>query len=180
MSEEFKIGFTAGVFDLTHCGHLLMFQYCKKHCDYLIVAIQVDPSKYREGKEAPIETIFERFVRLESCKYVDKVIPYESEEDLESILNTVYYDLRFIGSDHQGRSFTGDSIRKDTHHFNPRDHQYSSTSLKERVVSGRKSSYRPKPEPKVENVGTEEDEHPLMRSEEKTALKLRKERKKRK
>lgn len=152
MGDDFKVGITAGVFDLTHSGHLLMFQYANKHCDYLIVCVQVDPSQYRAEKERPIETIYERFVRLESCKYVNKVIPYETEEDLEAILSTVSYDIRFVGSDHEGKSFTGDSIRKDTFHFNPRDHKYSSSSLKDRVVKGRKDIKRPIPAVKEDNT----------------------------
>lgn len=127
------IGLTAGVFDLLHAGHLIMFQYCKKNCDALIVAIQVDPSLYREGKKRPAETIYERYKRLKSCKFVDVIIPYETEEDLEIILQTEDYDVRFIGEDHEGKSFTGDWIRPETFHFNPRPHKKSSTELKERI-----------------------------------------------
>jgi glycerol-3-phosphate cytidylyltransferase len=145
MNDEDVIGITAGVFDLLHAGHLLMLDYAKQHCDYLIVCVQVDPSMYRAEKQRPTETIFERFVRLEACQYVDRVIPYETEEDLETILNTCQYDIRFIGEDHKGKSFTGDSIRPETFHFNPRSHNYSSTELKERVKKGRKEIKRPEP-----------------------------------
>lgn len=127
------IGITAGVFDLCHAGHLFMFKECTKDCDYLIVALQVDPSKYREGKNKPIETVWERFVRLESCSFVDKVIPYESENDLENILKSIPYSKRFIGEDHKGKSFTGDDIRPETFVWNKRDHNYSTTELRERI-----------------------------------------------
>ncbi len=134
--ETYRVGITAGVFDLLHSGHVLMMQYAKARCDYLIVAVQVDPSQHREGKEKPAETIYERFVRLSSCKWVDKVIPYETEEDLEAILSTTEYDIRFIGADHEGKTFTGDSIKPETFHFNPREHNYSSSNLKKRIREG--------------------------------------------
>lgn len=174
--SDFKVGITAGVFDLCHHQHLLMFKYAKERCDYLIVAVQVDPSKYREGKQPPIETIFERFVRLESCKYIDKVVPYETEEDLEDILRHYDYSIRFVGSDHQGHSFTGDTIKPDTIHYNPRDHKHSSSALKERVKKGRTPSLRPLPKEKPENVDPEDNEDNLSASAT-LAKRIRKERK---
>lgn len=145
------VGITAGVFDLLHAGHTLMFEYAKRNCDKLIVAVQVDPSLYREGKQRPIETIYERWVRLTSSKFVDEVIPYETEEDLENILRSTEYQVRFIGADHFGKSFTGDDIKPETFHFNPRDHLFSSTDLKERVKQGRKDVKRSKPKKKEDS-----------------------------
>lgn len=173
------IGITAGVFDLVHAGHIDMFAYAKRHCDFLVVCVQVDPSKYRAEKDTPVETVYERFVRLEGCKYVDKVIPYETEEDLENICRSVPYNIRFIGADHMGHSFTGDNIRQDTHHFNPREHQYSSSSLKRRIKEGRKETKRPEPVANAGNVPDEwdTDNEEGLRAETIIAKRLRKERK---
>ena len=124
---------TAGVFDLLHSGHLLMLDECSKKVDRLMVAIQVDPSKYREGKTPPVETILERTLRLNSTKYVDEVIVYETEEDLINICKTYPYDIRFIGADHEGKEFTAHDVRPETFEFNSRDHNYSSTELIKRI-----------------------------------------------
>ncbi len=140
--EKGSVGITCGIFDLCHAGHLMAFEWMRQRCDYLIVAVQVDASKYREGKQEPVETIFERTTRLKACKYVSEIIVYESEEDLETILSTVPYDTRFIGSDHESKSFTGDSIRVETHVFNPRPHKLSSTELRARIRKGRRHSFR--------------------------------------
>ncbi len=64
-----KIGFTCGSFDLTHAGHYLMFQDCKKHCDYLVVGIQSDPSLDRPEKNPPIQTVNERIIQVEACRW---------------------------------------------------------------------------------------------------------------
>ena len=129
-----NVGLTAGVFDLLHPGHLLMLEYCKKHCGYLVVALQTDPSKYRKDKRKPVETMYERYIRLMHCKYVDEVIPYDSEDDLRLLLTNEEYDVRFIGEDHKGHEFTGHDIRKETFHFNPRSHTLSSSSLRDRIL----------------------------------------------
>lgn len=153
-----KIGITAGVFDLLHLGHLVMLEYCKKYCDHLIVAVQVDPSQYREGKNKPIESVYERIVRLGSCKYVDSVLVYESEEDLETILKVTDYDIRFIGQDHQGQSFTADKVRPETFHFNPREHDYSSENLRKRIIKGERLSNKRKRKEEPDNVPEDIDE----------------------
>lgn len=173
------VGITAGVFDLCHVGHIMCFEYARQYCNKLIVCVQVDPSLYREGKNKPVETVFERYYRLKTCKYVDDVIPYETEEDLENILRTVQYDIRFIGDDHKGKSFTGDNIRPDTFHFNPRDHQFSTTSLRERVIKGRQTAKRPVPS----NSGKEHVSHigfENLRVDEEIATRTRKDRKNKK
>lgn len=172
------IGITAGVWDLFHVGHVLTMEYAKRHCNHLIVCVQVDPSKYREEKEQPIETVFERSVRLQGCRYIDEVLVYETEEDLESILSSMSYDVRFIGSDHQGHSFTGDNIRQDTFHFNPREHNYSSTSLKTRIRQGRKEVKRPVPSAKEFNIEDKDIKEEDLGAGDLLGYKIRKERKK--
>jgi glycerol-3-phosphate cytidylyltransferase len=176
---EQVVGITAGVFDLAHAGHLMCFEYARRHCTKLIVCVQVDPSLYREGKNKPVETVFERWYRLKSCKYVDEIIPYETEEDLENILRSIEYDIRFIGDDHKGKSFTGDSIRPDTFHFNPRDHKFSTTSLRERVRNGRPDSKRPLPISKDIDIHSDNFDfrNKDVRMDEEILTRIRKERK---
>ena len=92
-----KVGFTASTFDLLHAGHIAMLREAKTQCDYLICAIQVDPSVDREEKNKPVQTLVERYIQLSAVKYVDEIIPYQTEQDLEDILNTFKIDVRFIG-----------------------------------------------------------------------------------
>lgn len=132
------IGITASCFDLCHAGHLEMLKYCKKHCDYLIVMLQTDPSIDRpDTKRKPIETVFERYIRLKNCKWVDEIIPYDTEKDLENALKVLEYDIRFLGEEYENKNFTGRYIpgHLEKCHFNPRKHSFSSTNLIERIKS---------------------------------------------
>lgn len=122
-------GFTCGVLDLLHPGHLLMLKECKAQCDFLIVGLQINA---RPGKEKPIETFEERMIRLQSCKYVDKILNYDTEEDLYNLLKELRPDIRFLGDDHRGKSFTGDDLPIKVI-YNSRDHDYSSTNLRARI-----------------------------------------------
>lgn len=126
-----KVGITAGAFDLCHPGHLLFFGEAKKHCNHLIVMLHTDPTIDRPAKNKPIETSFERWVRLTSCRHVDEVIPYDTELDLENALKSLNWDVRFLGSDYVGKPFTADFLGKVK--FLERNCSYSSTSLRERV-----------------------------------------------
>ncbi len=125
-------GFTCGAMDLLHAGHVLMLKECREQCDYLIVGLQTDPTIDRPEKNKPIETLEERKIRLEGCKYVDEIVVYNTEKDLYELLQKIKPDIRFVGRDHQGKPFTGDNLPIRVI-FNSRDHKYSSTSLKERI-----------------------------------------------
>jgi len=127
--DKKEVGFTCGVFDLLHAGHLLMLKECSKQCDYLVVGLQENA---RSGKEQPIETYEERHIRLESCKFVDKIIPYNTEGDLYNLLVELHPDIRFLGADHKGLPFTGDDLDIKII-YNSRDHDYSSSNLRERI-----------------------------------------------
>lgn len=129
---EYEMGFTCGSFDLLHPGHLLMLKDCKKHCDFLVVGLQVDPSVDRPAKNKPIETLEERHLRLESCKYVDQIMIYRTEEDLLHMLKALRPDIRFIGVDHQDKEFTGHDLNIPIH-WNRRDHHHSSSGLRNRI-----------------------------------------------
>lgn len=95
-----KVGFVTGAFDLLHAGHIHLLKRAKKQCDYLIVGLHVDPSIERQGKNKPIESILERQIKLNACKWVDLTVIYEREEDLPIIGKYFKIDVRFLGSDY--------------------------------------------------------------------------------
>ena len=105
-----KVGFTCSTFDLCHAGHVTMLRECKQVCDYLIVGLQVDPSKDRESKNPPSQTLVERYVQLSAIKYVDEIVPYETEKDLEDILNMYRIDTRILGEEYREKDFTGKEL----------------------------------------------------------------------
>ena len=125
-------GFTCGALDLLHAGHLIMLKECKAQCDYLIVGLQTDPSIDRPEKHKPVETIEERMIRLQGCKYVDKIVVYETEKDLYNLLKELKPDIRFLGADHKGKPFTGDDLPIKII-WNSRNHNYSSSNLIQRI-----------------------------------------------
>jgi len=128
------IGFTCGAFDITHAGHYLMFKEIKKKCDYLVVGLQTDPSIDREYKNKPVQSVKERLIQLESCKYIDKVLTYTTEDDLIKLLKKLKPDVRFLGSDWKGKDFTGKDLPIKVV-FNKRDHNFSSSSLRAKIVN---------------------------------------------
>ena len=130
-----KIGFTCSTFDLFHAGHLLMLEEAKKQCDYLIVGLQTDPTIDRpKEKNKPVQSVFERFIQLEACKYVDKVIPYATEKELVDILLSYHIDVRILGEEYQEKDFTGMELGMEFY-FNNRRHSFSTTELRQRVVA---------------------------------------------
>tara|TARA_S200000501_G_C20730390_1_gene702544 strand:+ start:92 stop:514 length:423 start_codon:yes stop_codon:yes gene_type:complete len=131
-------GITFGSFDLCHYGHALMFEECKQHCDYLIVGVQSDPSIDRPEKNSPIQSHTERLGIVKSLKFVDEVIPYDSERDLIKILKKINPDIRILGADHKGKKFTGHELPIRCI-FNSRDHGYSTSELRKRVYESEKN-----------------------------------------
>lgn len=130
------VGFTCSTFDLLHSGHIAMLREAKEHCDYLICGIQVDPSLDRPEKNKPIQTIVERYMQLSAVTYVDEIIPYLTESDLDDILETYHIDTRILGDEYKNKDFTGKDICKRRGiqlYFNKRDHRFSSSGLRKRV-----------------------------------------------
>lgn len=130
------VGFTCSAFDLFHAGHVAMLAECKQHCDYLIVGLHVDPSKERQTKNKPVQSVYERYVQLNGCKYVDKIIPYETEQDLINLLAIEDIHVRFVGQEYVGTILTGEDIcerRQIRIHYNNRMHNYSSSELRSRM-----------------------------------------------
>jgi glycerol-3-phosphate cytidylyltransferase len=136
-SKTNKVGFTASSFDLLHGGHTLMLEEAKSVCDYLIVGLQTDPTINRPSKNRPVQTVVERYLQLRACKYVDEIIPYTTEQDLEDILSGMHIDIRILGVEYKDMDFTGRDICKKRGieiHFNTRDHRFSSSDLRRRVT----------------------------------------------
>lgn len=132
-----KIGIVASTFDLLHAGHVMMLREAKSQCDHLICALQVDPSVDRKEKNSPIQSIVERYIQLSAVKYVDEIVVYQTEKDLEDILELYPIDVRVLGEEYKDKDFTGREIckRRGIHiHFNKRDHRFSSSGLRKRVV----------------------------------------------
>ena len=128
-----KIGITASTFDLLHAGHIEMLREAKSVCDYLICALQIDPSIDRPEKNKPAQTIVERYTQLEAVKFVDEIIPYLHEKDLEDILEMRQINIRILGEEYRNKEFTGRDICKKRDielHFNKRDHRFSSSGLR--------------------------------------------------
>lgn len=130
-------GFTAGTFDLFNAGHVLMLEKVKDHCDYLVVGLQTDPTIDRpDTKNQPVQSVFERYLQLKACKYVDEVLVYQTEQDLEDILDTQPIDTRFVGMDHKDGFMTGEAICE-KHSIEivylDRGGRFSSSELRERV-----------------------------------------------
>jgi glycerol-3-phosphate cytidylyltransferase len=132
-----KIGIVASTFDLLHAGHIMMLREAKSQCDHLICALQVDPSVDRQEKNSPIQSIVERYIQLSVVKYVDEIVVYQTEKDLEDILELYPIDVRILGEEYKNMDFTGREICKKRGiriHFNKRDHRFSSSGLRKRVV----------------------------------------------
>ena len=131
-----KVGITASTFDLLHAGHISMLREAKTKCDHLICALQVDPSLDRPEKNKPVQTLVERYTQLAGVKYVDEIIPYQTEQDLEDILNMYPINIRIIGEEYKNGKFTGRAIcskRGIEIFYNKRDHRFSSSDLRKRV-----------------------------------------------
>ena len=133
------VGFTCSTFDLLHAGHILMLSEAKQVCDYLIVGLQIDPSIDRPHfKNAPVQSIVERYVQLSSVKYVDDIVVYQTEKDLEDLLMFLPITIRIIGEEYQNAEFTGKKICEDRNikmYYNQRKHRFSTTELRKRVTS---------------------------------------------
>jgi glycerol-3-phosphate cytidylyltransferase len=134
---EVKRGFTCSAFDLLHAGHILMLEEAKKHCDHLIVGLQNDPTVDRVGKNKPIQSLVERYIQLKAVKYVDEIIVYNTEKDLEDLLKILDIQIRFIGEEYKDKLLTGRDIctaRNISIHYNKREHSFSTTELRSRIA----------------------------------------------
>lgn len=139
-----RVGIVASCFDLFHTGHILMLYEAKKNCDRLVVALQSDPTLDRPEKNKPVQGLFERFVQVESCEYVDNVIPYDTEADLYNLLAGYDWDVRFLGEDYVGRTdYTGYDLNIPIHYCS-RKHSYSSSGLRQRIYEAERAGSKEK------------------------------------
>ena len=127
-----KRGFTASAFDLLHTGHVAMLEEAKTQCDYLIVGLHTDPTLDRPNKNKPIQSVLERFLQLKACKFVNEIIPYETEADLLNLLKILHPDVRILGEEYISQMFTGRELDIPLY-FNKRSHTYSSSELRKRI-----------------------------------------------
>jgi glycerol-3-phosphate cytidylyltransferase len=134
-----KVGFNCSSFDLFHAGHVTMLKMEKELCDYLKVALQVDPTIDRPGiKNKPVQSVYERYVQLQACKYVDEILVYETEEDLLNLIQSQTIHIRFLSEEYKDRDFTGKQYCIDNGielFFHLRRHKYSSTEIRNRVYN---------------------------------------------
>lgn len=136
--EVMKVGITFSAFDLFHAGHVKMLEEAKRQCDYLIVGLQLDPSIDRPQKNGPSQSIIERYIQLKGPKYVDEIVPYVSEQDLEyiDIIRSFKLHTRIIGDEYKEKSFTGRTYCEEKGietYYNSRDHRFSSSGLRKQV-----------------------------------------------
>ena len=131
-----RVGITFSSFDLLHAGHVLMLKEAKNQCDYLIVGLQLDPSIDRPEKNDPSQSIIERYIQLKGSKYVNEIIPYVLERDIDDILKSFKIDVRIIGEEYKNINFTDKDycLRKGIEiYYNSRNHRFSSTEIKTRL-----------------------------------------------
>jgi len=135
--QEKKVGISFSTFDLLHSGHIAMLSDAKRHCDYLIAALQTDPTIDRPNtKNKPVQSIVERQIQLQAVRYVDEIVIYETEKDLEDILLTLPINVRILGIEYKDVEFTGKDIclkRNIEIVYNSRDHSFSTSDLRKRV-----------------------------------------------
>ena len=134
-----KVGFNCSSFDLFHAGHVTMLKMEKELCDYLKVALQVDPSIDRPGiKNKPVQSVYERYIQLQGCKYVDEILVYETEADLLNLIQTQTFHIRFLSEEYRHIEVTGKQYCIDNGveiYYHLRRHQYSSTEIRNRVYN---------------------------------------------
>lgn len=145
-----KKGFTCSTFDLFHAGHIMMLKEAKSQCDYLIVGLQTDPTIDRpKEKNKPVQSVFERFVQLQACKYVDEIVVYATEKELVDILLSYPIDVRILGNEYENKQFTGRQECVDRgikFYFNNRSHSFSTTELRQRVIDAEAEKFMVKAE----------------------------------
>ncbi|GHE38893.1 adenylyltransferase/cytidyltransferase family protein [Sphingobacterium griseoflavum] len=132
-----RVGITFSTFDLLHAGHIMMLAEAKRQCDYLICGLQMDPKLDRPEKNKPTQTVVERYIQLRGCQYVDEIVPYSTEQDLEDILRSFKLDVRIVGDEYKDKDFTGRSYCEAKGielYYNSRDHRFSSSGLRKIVA----------------------------------------------
>ena len=126
-----RIGFTCGAFDLLHAGHIVMLKEAKENCDYLIVGLQTDPSIDRQEKNKPVQSVYERYIQLRAVKYIDEILPYDTEQSLLDLIESTEFHIRFVGEDYVEKDFTGKGLHEI--YYTNRQHSFSTTNLRNKA-----------------------------------------------
>jgi len=127
------VGFTAGNFDLLHPGYIYTFEEAKRHCDKFIVFLQRDPSEHRKSKYKPVIPLYDRYKALMAIRYIDEVYIYQTEEELLSLIEFFKPQVRILGEDYIGKSFTGDHLDIKVI-YTTRSHDWSTTRIKDLIT----------------------------------------------
>lgn len=101
MKDKPIIGYTTGVYDMFHIGHLNIIKHAKEQCDYLIVGVSTDELVQKEKKKKPVIPYEERVSIIEALKYVDRVVPQTNKNKFEA-WELYHFDKMFVGSDWKG------------------------------------------------------------------------------
>ena len=131
--SKYKLGFTAGNFDILHPGYIYTFETAKQHCDRFIVFLQEDPSLHRKSKYKPVIPLYERYKTLMSIKFIDEVFTYQTEKELLDLISFWKPDLRILGEDYIGEDYTGKDLPIDVI-YTTRSHNWSTTKLKDLIT----------------------------------------------
>ena len=99
--KKYKIGYTTGVFDMFHIGHLNIIKRAKEQCDYLIVGVSTDENVMNYKHKKPVIPFDQRSAIVEAIRYVDKVVPQENMNKFEA-WQRLHFDALFHGSDWKG------------------------------------------------------------------------------
>ena len=126
-------GLIAGNFDIIHPGYIKAFKMCKENCDHFTILLHSDPTIERPNKLKPILTVEERIEILSSIKYIDDIKVYTYEKELIELLKCGGFNIRFLGNDYIGKSFTGDELNIDIHYLSRR-HGWSTTKFKKLIA----------------------------------------------
>jgi glycerol-3-phosphate cytidylyltransferase len=133
MTDNKVVGFTAGNFDLLHPGYIYTFETAKQHCDWFVVFLQKDPSLHRKSKYKPVIPLYERYKTLMSIQYIDEVFIYQTEEELLNLISIIKPNVRILGEDYLGKSFTGDDLPIEVI-YTTRSHGWSTTKIKDLIT----------------------------------------------
>ena len=124
-----KTCFVNGCFDVLHVGHIKLFEFCKKQSDWLIVALDSDERvSAAKGKGRPINNLADRTYFLESIGYVDKVLSFSTDKQLEDLIQDISPDLMVVGSDWREKKVIGGNYSKKLIFFD-RIGDYSTTNI---------------------------------------------------
>ena len=120
---------TNGYFDILHRGHVELFEYAKSLGDELIVGIDSDEKvKKDKGGGRPINSLDDRAIILQSIKYIDRVIEFDSTDELRNLIKDIKPDIMVIGSDWKGKKVIGQEYVGKVDFFD-RIEGYSTTNM---------------------------------------------------